>query len=77
MLNMRQNSILLGFVKAMNFVNEHDGELSAAFCLFHRLAQIGNSSSDGAQPDEACMSLMGNDLCQGRFPATWWAPENH
>jgi len=31
MLNMRQNSILLGFVKAMNFVNEHDSTLSLRF----------------------------------------------
>jgi hypothetical protein len=79
-LDMGQDGILLGFVEAVDFVDEQDGalfgELAQFASIFHYFAQVGDARGDGAERDEVSMGLAGNYFGEGGFSAAGWSPED-
>ncbi len=63
--NVRQERVLLGFVKAVDFVNEQDGALPVQVKTLARLfddaANVGDARQDGAQGFEMRGGTVGDD----------------
>ena len=70
---MRQKSILLGAVPAMDLVDEDHRPASGRFELTarigHRLAQIRDARTDGANLDELRVDLFGESEAMVVFPS--------
>ena len=75
-----QEGVLLGFVEAVDFVDEDDGFFAAlplAFGVFHDFFNVFDAAHDCAEGDEARAGLVGDDLRQGSFAHAGRPPEDH
>ena len=68
-----QESILLGFIKAMNFINKEEnfplrGEQWIS-SIFNHASDIGDPRGDGIKTLEAAFGSIGNNPCQRTFAA--------
>jgi hypothetical protein len=78
--DIREESVLLGFVEAMDFVNEDDGALSGvgfALGLGHDVLDFFDAAEDGAEGDEFAAGEAGDDAGERGLAATRRAPEEH
>ena len=78
--NVRQEGVLLGFVEAVNFINEDDGALGGAgfaLGLGHDLFDFLDAAEDGAEGDEFAARNAGDDARESGFAAARRAPEKH
>ena len=77
----RQESILLGFVKAVHFIHKQYGAFGGhgphLFGLFHRLANIFNPGQYSGQTDKLGVGLIGDHFRQCGFAGTRWSPKHH
>lgn len=78
---MREESVLLGFVEAVDFVNEENGVLGSEhelgfFGLFDYFADLGHTGHDGGHLDEFGVGVVGDDAREGGFAGAGWPPEN-
>src|SRR6266536_314912 len=76
---MRQESVLLRLVEAMNLVNKNNGPcavLARPFSLSHDLLDFFYSREHRAEFDELCASHSRNDLRQRRLAGAGRPPEN-
>jgi hypothetical protein len=78
---MWQQSVLLGFVEAMQLIDKQQGAfaipltLGAGFC--DHAANLIDPSQDGAEGDEVGPGLGGDYPGQRGFAGARGAPENH
>jgi hypothetical protein len=76
-----QEGILLGFVEAMNFVNEKDRSFSemlpVCFRAIEHLAYILDAGGYGTELKEIGLSLARNYACKRRLAAPRGSPQNH
>ena len=81
MLDMRQNSILLRLIKAMNLIDKHNSGLAAKLPefagIFDDFAQVGHTSRNRAEPHEMGACDTGDDLGEGSFATARWPPQDH
>src|SRR4030095_6721817 len=77
---MRQEGILLGFIKTMYFIDKEDGpllhDLLALAGIGNGLTDICNAGEDGIDRDKMAARGIGNDHRQGCFPRSRWPKEN-
>ncbi len=71
---------MLGFVKAMDFVDEQNCRQAGVFLAIggggEDAAHVGDVGFDAAKALEFAAGLVGNDLREGRFAGAGWAVEN-
>jgi len=75
-----EEGVLLGFVEAVNFINEDDGALGGAgfaLGLSHDLFDFLDAAEDGAEGDEFAARNAGDDTGESGFAAARRAPEKH
>ena len=74
-----QEDVLLGFIEAVDFVDEEDGRLVAQLapflCLADFLADFGDVGLHAIEHFEAAVCGIGDDGSQGCFTGSWWAVE--
>src|SRR5208283_2345231 len=78
--DVREESVLLGFVEAMDFVNEDDGALAGvgfALGLGHDVLDFLDAAEDGAEGDEFAAGDAGDDAGERGFAAARRTPEKH
>jgi hypothetical protein len=78
--NVREEGVLLGFVEAVDFVDEDDGaEAGAGFFLGfgHDFFDFLDATGDGAEGDEFGFGQAGDEACESGFAAAGRAPEEH
>ncbi len=79
-LHMRQEGILLRFIKAVHFIDKENGALLHRFLalagIADSLADICHSGEDGIDRDKMAPRGIRNHHGQGRFPRPRWAIEN-
>jgi hypothetical protein len=76
---MRQEGVLLGFVKTVDFVYKQQGGLADAFALggpLDHLFDLGQAARDGRDFFEGHVAARGDDAREGGFAGARWAPEN-
>src|SRR5215475_5510131 len=77
---MRQEGILLGFIKTMYFIDKEDGpllhDLLALAGIGNGLTDICNAGEDGIDGDKMAARGIGNDHRQGCLPRSRWPIEN-
>jgi hypothetical protein len=77
--HMREQRVLLGFVPAMDFVDEEDCADVVEFAALARLgdntAQFGHAGEHRAESLEVGFCASGDDLGEGGFPAAGWPPK--
>jgi hypothetical protein len=65
----------------MNFIDEQDRPDSAYTKFiaspFNNFANVTNTSGDSRQLHESSASRVRQKTCEGGFPRTWRAPQNH
>ncbi len=79
-LHVREKSILLSFVEAMNFVDEDDGAMAGAGFMLghgHDFLDFLDAGEDGAEGNEFGTCQSGDKAREGGFPAAGRAPEEH
>ena len=80
LLDVRQKSVLLRLIEAVDFVHEHncaDAEMPVAFRLLHHLPDFLDAAGDGGEGDEVALGLAGDNLRERGFPHARRPPENH
>ncbi len=79
-LDIREKSILLRFVEAMDFIDKKEGFASmvAAFLpgFSDDLPHLFDTIEDGREEDKATLSGLGDNLSQGRLSGSRWSPED-
>ena len=78
-LDVGQESVLLGFVEAVDFVDEEDGaraEGRGFFGVDHDLLDFFDAGEDGGEFDEAGAGLFGDDFGEGGLADAGRAPED-
>ena len=76
---MRQKRILLGFVEAMDFIDEDDrprAVLLGALGIGHDLLDFLDAGEHGGELDELSLGEAGDDLRQGSLARPRRSPEN-
>ena len=78
---MRKKGILLGFIEAMNFIDEQDRPPAAdpAPLLgdLNHLAQLWQPARNGRKRFEVGFRVQGDQMPQGGLAAPGWSPQNH
>ena len=77
---MRQESILLTFIKAMDFVHKQDRPPSGVAILprtLNRLADLFDPRGHRRDPLDIGTGVAGNHFSQRRFSGAWRPPEDH
>ncbi len=75
-----EKGVLLGFIEAVNFVDENDGAMAGTGFLFghgHDLLNFLDAGEDGAEGDVFGPSEPGDDASEGGFSAAGRSPEKH
>ena len=80
-LDMRQESILLAFVKPVHLVHKNDGALrlqtlQCGLCFFNRLPNVFDTTQHSTDADELRIKGIGHKSGNGGFSHTWWTPQN-
>ena len=78
--DVRKKGILLGFVEAVNFVDEDDGAgavLAGAVGVGHDLLDFLDAGEDGGELDELGFGDAGDDFGERGFAGAGRAPEDH
>ena len=78
-LDVRQKSVLLGFVEAMHLVDEDDGASAVLPCplgVGHDLLDFLDPAEHGGELDEVGVSHAGDDLGQRGFAHAGRSPED-
>src|SRR5207245_1794044 len=78
--DVRKESILLGFVEAVNFIDEDDGAIAGFGFQFgsgHDFLDFLDAGQDRAERDEAGFGEPRNQTSESGFPAAGGAPEKH
>ena len=78
--DVREEGVLLGFVEAMDFVNEDDGALAGAgfaFGVGHDFFNFFDAGGDGAEGDEFAFGEARDEAGEGGFAAAGRSPEKH
>jgi hypothetical protein len=79
-LDMGQEGILLGFVEAMNFIDEDDGPravLAGAVGIGHDLLDFLDPGHYGGELDEVSLGDTRNNLGESGLASSRRAPEDH
>ena len=75
-----QESVLLTFVKSMDFINEQNGTTPGIAILpgsLNRFPNIFNTGCDRRYTLNIGVCIPANQFCQRRFPGTRRPPQNH
>ena len=75
-----QEGVLLGFVEAMDLVDEEDGAHAGGggtFGFDHDLADLLNTGENGGELEEGGVGEGGDELGEGGFADAGRAPEDH
>src|SRR5213594_647090 len=78
--DVRKKGVLLGFVEAVNFVDEDDGAMAGAGFLFgdgHDLFYLLDARENGAEGDEFGAGQTRDKAREGSFAAAGRSPEKH
>lgn len=78
--DVRQEGVLLGFVEAVDFVDEDDGAdagAGAAFGFGHDFFDFFYAAEDGAEGDEFAFRETSDEASESGFAAAGRAPEEH
>ena len=76
-LDIREDGVLLGFVEAVDLVDEEDGLLpSPRACFGHNPSQVGDAGGDGGDGDEVGGGLGRDDAGERRLAGARRAPED-
>ncbi len=79
-LDVGQKGVLLGFVEAVNLIDEENGarvHLGGLRRRGHHLLDLLDAAQDGGELDEAGFRGLGDDLGQGGFAHSRRTPEDH
>ena len=80
-LDVRENRVLLGFVEAVDLVEEEDRAAVVAAPdlagLLDGVAEVGDAGGDGGQGDEVAPGEAGDEAREGRLSDAGRAPEDH
>ena len=75
---MREESVLLAFVEAMDFIDEQDRSAAGIgaddFGVFHCVTNVFYTGQNGGQGNEFCVETVGHQSRQRRFAHTWRSP---
>ncbi len=78
--DIRQKDVLLGFVEAMDFVDEKDGGFAGVFEAVggatEDAAHVGNVGFNAAEAFEFGFGLAGDNLRQGSFARAGWSEKD-
>ncbi len=77
--HVRQEGVLLGFVEAVNLVDEDDGAravLAGAFGIGHHLLDFFDSGEDRGELDELRLGHARDNFCERRFPRAGRTPKD-
>ena len=77
---MRQKSILLALVEAVNFVDKEDGAAPGITVLTRALdclADLLHAGRDRRDTFYVSVGIAGNHFSEGRFTGPGWSPEDH
>jgi len=81
LLHGRQDGVLLGFVEAVDLVDEDDGALARGSAelarLFDHAPEIGDAGRHRRERDEPRLRPKRSDRCERRLPRARRAPEDH
>jgi hypothetical protein len=76
-----EESILLGLVEPVDFIDEQEGSFALKLPLFFgfvdNFADLFDAGEHRREMNEMGLGFAGDDPCQGGFPATRGAPQNH
>src|SRR5882672_666112 len=78
--DVREKGVLLGFVEAVNFVDEDDGAVAAAGFLFgdgHDFLDFLDARENGAERDKFRTRQARDETRERRFSAARRSPEKH
>ena len=78
--DVRKKSVLLGFVEAVDFVDEDDGAVTGArfvFCGGHDVLDFLDAGENGTEGNEIGVRQPGDDAREGGLAAAGRAPEKH
>jgi len=78
--DVREKSVLLGFVEAVNLVNENDGAMAGTRFVLgdgHDFLNFFDAGQDRAEGNEFGASQPGDQASQSGLPAAGRAPEEH
>ena len=79
LFHVREKCVLLGFVEAVDLVDEDDGAgaiLADAFSVGHDLFDLFDSDEDGGEFDELRFCHACDNFGERGFAGAGWAPEN-
>ena len=78
---MRQKRVLLRFVEAVYFIDEHDGAATKLIvrqlCPFDGFANILNACHHRGQANHFGVERVGQQACQRGFADARWPPKDH
>ena len=80
LFDVREESVLLGFVEAMDFVDEDDrarAVLAGAFGIGHHLLDFLDAREHGGKLDEFGLGDAGDNFCERGFARAGRPPEDH
>ena len=78
--DVREEGVLLGFVEAVDFINEDDGAEAGAGFFFgfgHDFFYFLDAAGDGAEGDEFAFGETGDEARERGFAAAGRSPEEH
>src|SRR5262249_9487921 len=77
---IREECVLLGFVEAVNFINEEDGTRTVGggfLRVGHDLLDFFYAGEDGRELDEGGFGGFGDDFCEGGLTDSRRPPKDH